>query len=122
MKVKNWFMNKNFDEAERIAISASPDPIVEKETEKAVLLKWNTEYGIIKSWIPKSCLCEEADNSDNAVFYDKKSGKSVSVSKDNTVMTKATTKDGRTLEVLSDNGAVVKLSDGKVYAKFMLRF
>lgn len=55
MTVKTWFLNKNFDALERIAISGT-EPTVERETEKAMLLKWNTEYGIIKRWVPKSCI------------------------------------------------------------------
>lgn len=37
------------------------EPTVERETEKAVLLKWATEYGVIKSWIPKSCILTGAE-------------------------------------------------------------
>lgn len=55
MTIKTWFLNKNFDALERIAISGT-EPTVERETEKAMLLKWNTEYGIIKRWVPKSCI------------------------------------------------------------------
>ena len=55
MTIKSWFLMKNFDANERIAISMT-EPTVERETEKAMLLKWNTEFGIIKSWIPKSCI------------------------------------------------------------------
>lgn len=55
MTIKNWFLIKNFEASERIAI-AMIEPSVEKETEKAMLLKWSTAYGIIKKWIPKSCI------------------------------------------------------------------
>ncbi len=55
MTIKSWFLNKEFSVNERIAITGV-EPTIEKETEKAVFLKWNTEYGILKKWIPKSCV------------------------------------------------------------------
>ena len=55
-RVKNWFMVKNFTSSERVAIMSSDEMIIEKETEKAVLGKWNTKFGSITKWIPKSCL------------------------------------------------------------------
>lgn len=64
MKVKNWFMIKNFDANERIAIATAGDPVIERETEKAALLKWNTDFGSIKRWIPKSCIEEDAVTDD----------------------------------------------------------
>lgn len=105
LTVKNWFLNKNFDANERIAI-ANIEPTVEKETEKAVFLCWNTSYGKIKKWIPKSCTEETT----------------VKVEVDNTEIKTATTRDGRTLDVISDDGTFVVLSDGKTYAKFTLKF
>lgn len=105
MTVKSWFLNKNFSANERIAI-AGVEPTVEKETEKAVFLCWKTEYGNIKKWVPKSCTEE----------------KTVKVESDMTEIKTATTKDGRTLDVISDDGISVKLSDGKTYAKFTLKF
>lgn len=55
MKIKNWFLNKNFEADEQYAI-AEIEPTVEKETEKAMLLKWHTQYGTITRWVPKSCI------------------------------------------------------------------
>lgn len=63
MTIKTWFLNKNFDANERIAI-AGVEPTVERETEKAKLLKWNTEYGVITNWVPKSCIEENAEPND----------------------------------------------------------
>lgn len=57
VRVKSWFMNKNFTQNERYAISCSDDPTVTRETEKAVLLKWVSKFGTITRWVPKSCLC-----------------------------------------------------------------
>ena len=105
LTIKSWFLNKNFDTNERIAI-ASVEPTVEKETEKAVFLCWNTDYGKIKKWVPKSCTEETT----------------VKVEADTTEIKTATTRDGRTLDIISDDGMFVKLSDGKEYAKFTLKF
>lgn len=57
MKVKSWFLNKEFTTDERIAIS-TVDPQIKKETEKATLLRWNTEFGFVEKWVPKSCIEE----------------------------------------------------------------
>ena len=34
---------------------------VEKETEKAVLVKWNTDYGFVTLWTPKSIMVTEEE-------------------------------------------------------------
>lgn len=56
MTVKKWFLEKNFTRNEIYAIQTTDEVRVQKETEKAVLLCWRTDYGTITSWIPKSCL------------------------------------------------------------------
>jgi hypothetical protein len=56
MEVKTWFLNKEFTSSQRIAISTAEAPTVQRETEKAVLLQWNTEFGVITHWVPKSCI------------------------------------------------------------------
>lgn len=53
--IKSWFLNKEFSANERIAI-IGVSPAMVRETEKAVCLRWNTRYGVIKRWVPKSCL------------------------------------------------------------------
>lgn len=58
MKIKSWFVNKNFSSDERIAIGTSDGFTIERETEKAFLFKWQTKYGSISKWIPKSCCAE----------------------------------------------------------------
>lgn len=52
--IKGWFMTKNFDPSERLAI-VGVTPELRRETEKAVQLCWDTEYGKIVRWVPKSC-------------------------------------------------------------------
>ena len=54
MAIKSWFLNKEFTQGERYAISTADDPDVVRETEKAFLLKWKTEFGTIQHWVPKS--------------------------------------------------------------------
>lgn len=53
--VKAWFANKEFSQGERHAMETS-DAAIDRETEKAYLLKWNTKFGVIKKWVPKSCV------------------------------------------------------------------
>lgn len=54
LEIKGWFMSKNFTPNERLAI-VGVDPVQIGETEKAVKLCWNTGYGKIVKWVPKSC-------------------------------------------------------------------
>lgn len=56
--IKSWFLNKEFSANERIAITGI-SPAMVRETAKAVCLSWNTSYGVVTRWVPKSCL-EEA--------------------------------------------------------------
>ena len=60
MTVKTWFLNKEFNSNERIAICGT-EPTVVKETEKAVFLRWETDYGCITRWVPKSCIVTDAE-------------------------------------------------------------
>lgn len=53
--IKAWFVKKEFSQSERYAMETSSADI-ERETEKAYLLKWNTKFGILKKWVPKSCV------------------------------------------------------------------
>lgn len=53
--VKDWFMKKEFTRHERFAIDDA-EPELVCETEKAVKLRWPTDYGAIVRWVPKSCL------------------------------------------------------------------
>lgn len=66
MMIKSWFYEKNFTAAEQLAISTSDAPAVARETEKALLLKWDTDYGTIQHWVPKSCIItDEALSAEN---------------------------------------------------------
>lgn len=60
LRVKQWFIDKNFTPEERYAESVSDKEIV-RETEKAVLIKFVSDFGTFTKWIPKSCLMTEED-------------------------------------------------------------
>lgn len=59
--IKGWFFNKNFNENEKYAISCGAEFTIEKETEKAILGQWVTDYGKFTKWIPKSCIMSKAE-------------------------------------------------------------
>lgn len=54
--VKSWFITKNFSQNEKYIMQIADSADFQKETEKAVLLKWNSKHGSFTKWIPKSCL------------------------------------------------------------------
>lgn len=53
--LKSWFLHKEFTQGEQCAINCCDGCYIDRETEKAYLLRWNTEFGVIKHWVPKSC-------------------------------------------------------------------
>ena len=55
MKIKEWFLEKEFTQNERYIISLE-EMSIERETEKAYLLKWNSDFGYFTRWVPKSCI------------------------------------------------------------------
>ena len=60
--VKEWIINKNLTNDESYAvISSGCTGKVEKETDKAVQVKFSTKFGIIKMWTPKSEVSEVKD-------------------------------------------------------------
>lgn len=59
MRIKNWFMEQEFTRDERYAISVTDQYEVLKESEKAIQVRWNTEFGKITRWIPKSVIIED---------------------------------------------------------------
>ena len=60
MRIKQWFLDKEFTQNEKYVIECGTASI-ERETEKAYLLKWNSDYGYITRWVPKSCICTEEE-------------------------------------------------------------
>lgn len=62
MKIKTWFLSKNFTSNERMIIEMaifSDDVEILKETEKAVFVQFTSDYGAIKTWMPKSCMLND---------------------------------------------------------------
>lgn len=65
MFVKDWFLEKNFTYNERAIVKHFEDASVEKETEKAKLIKWANDEGIVTRRVPKTCILgtkEEVEN------------------------------------------------------------
>ena len=69
MKIATWFINKNYSQNERYAMSIT-EPIIKKETEKAYFLVFNTEYGTIKGWFPKSVCENESEENEKFEKYE----------------------------------------------------
>ena len=55
IKIKVWFITKNFSQSEKY-IMQSGDSEIQKETEKAMLIKWTSDNGSFTKWVPKSCI------------------------------------------------------------------
>lgn len=53
--IKSWFIDKNFSPDELFICETTTFAIL-KETEKAVQLIWNSKYGKMFKWVPKSCM------------------------------------------------------------------
>lgn len=58
--IKSWFINKNFDQNERYIYDIEPFQI-KRETEKALQLKWISEFGVMTKWVPKSCMVSQEE-------------------------------------------------------------
>lgn len=105
MKIKKWFLDKNFSQSEKYAMTVT-EPKVERETEKAKLIKWDTEFGIISSWIPKSCIeIEEVEEVEE---------------KEIKVGSKVKTNKGTVAKVIKIEGIKVSCDNGKDYIKSFL--
>lgn len=81
--IPDWIVEKNLDQNQIYAVRAEgEDATAQRETEKAVLAAWTTEYGKVSLWVPKSVLkskeqaraeyeAEEARAQKKAEAYDK---------------------------------------------------
>lgn len=59
MQIKNWFLNKNFNQNERYYIELAMygnELLVIGETEKAYKFAAHTDLGTFTFWCPKSCI------------------------------------------------------------------
>ena len=57
LSIKDWFLIKNFTQNERYVIKIAEENnelTAVKQTEKALLLKANSEFGTLTFWAPKS--------------------------------------------------------------------
>ena len=58
--VPAWIVKKNLDDNQMYAVRADGvNPTIARETEKAILLEWETESGKVSMWCPKSVLKTE---------------------------------------------------------------
>lgn len=55
--IPDWIVEKNLDQNQIYAVRAEgEDAWAQRETEKAILAAWTTEYGKVSLWVPKSVL------------------------------------------------------------------
>lgn len=55
--IPEWIIEKNLDENQIYAVHAEgEDAKLVRETEKAILVEWATEFGKVSMWCPKSVL------------------------------------------------------------------
>lgn len=52
----DWWLDKKLSWSERAAVNTSGGASVKRETEKAVLFSYDTDYGEVTVWTPKSIL------------------------------------------------------------------
>lgn len=116
MMVKEWFMNKNFTQNESYAVSVAHNSSVERETEKAVLIKWYTKYGNITKWVPKSCLTTEEEvqkeNNELAERFikgEKMHEELVSFAKENGLKARVNSKTIKLIQMIKENNLFDKL-------------
>ena len=102
MIIENWFLNNSLSQNERLVIESSTAKEVVDETEKAILVKFFSDYGNIEVWLPKSVV--------SGIYFTKGTGKMIR------------TKLGEIKEVSNINGNLVKTTDGKTYVKFAVEF
>ena len=101
MKIESWFLNKNFTENERLVIEQDDYTII-SETDKAIKVRFMSDYGNVTTWLPKKVVCCEEVKTTN-----KKEIK---------------TKAGEIKEVAFMDRNIVTTTDGKKYMKFAVEF
>ena len=106
MIIKNWFLNNNFTDNERYLITVSTTSI-ERETEKAVLVKFQNDFGSFKSWIPKSVILAEPEETKSEIKKEEPKKEVVDFMMKN--------KAGQLIHVVEKCGKILKSEDGKSY-------
>lgn len=64
MTIKGWFLDKNFSQNERYIINLAmmgDELETLKETEKAVQLRADSDFGTLTFWCPKSCILKDGE-------------------------------------------------------------
>lgn len=56
VSVAPWFLRKNFSQGQRYGIETCDNAVIKAETEKAYKLGFDTDFGYVTSWFPKSVL------------------------------------------------------------------
>lgn len=74
--VPKWFVNKNLSSQEAYVANTSGEWSLRKETEKAVLMRADSDYGHIDIWAPKSVMNQHA--AQNSTVPEQKPAKGVS--------------------------------------------
>ena len=105
MIIKNWFLNNNFSDNERYLISVSTTNI-EKETEKAILVNFKSDFGSFTSWIPKSVILTEPEEVQEVKKEEPKN---------ETVDLIMKNKAGQLIHIIEKCGRILKSEDGKSY-------
>ena len=80
MQVKNWFINEKFNQQEAYVISVSELTVID-ETEKAVKIYADSDYGHLKFWCPKSCIITDEEIAKQEEELDKKFKKGLEYNK-----------------------------------------
>lgn len=60
MNIASWFLIENFSQNERYLLSVG-EVTIKTETEKAILIKVYTDYGVMTKWIPKSVIATDEE-------------------------------------------------------------
>lgn len=120
MKIKEWFLNsESFTQNERFLASCG-EISIQKETEKAVLLKITSDYGFITKWCPKSAIDDtktlSLEEILNKPFTPQKSFNG-SLENDNSIEVGdiVKTKDGLTVTIKSIKKPLATCDNGKTY-------
>ena len=64
MTIKGWFLDKNFSQNERYIINLAmmgDELETLRETEKAVQLRADSDFGNLTFWCPKSCILKDGE-------------------------------------------------------------
>lgn len=70
LDVKSWFMSKNFSNDEIFIAGCSEKSIV-KSTEKALYVEFDSDYGRIYKWVPKTCFVTGMEVLEEKIAYEK---------------------------------------------------